>query len=84
MYGNAELRLWLGRRKTPILPLRWGLLLLADSGRVWLDGEDSDKWHSALGFGGMVQLIGTPITAMGGMAKGDEGIGWYFRFGQTF
>ena len=80
LYGNAELRLWLGRRKTPILPLRWGLVLLADSGRVWFEGESSDKWHSAYGLGAMVQLIGTPLIFTGGVATGDEGLGFYFKY----
>ncbi|MDX1283478.1 MAG: hypothetical protein R3182_00625, partial [Draconibacterium sp.] len=28
-----------------------GLLLFDDIGRVWLDGEDSDKWHNGYGAG---------------------------------
>lgn len=33
-----------------LLPGEWGLLGFGDGGRVYLDGESSDKWH--YGYGG--------------------------------
>jgi hypothetical protein len=49
-YGNAELRLGLGRA-TIVLPTDFGVFGLADVGRVFLEGENSDVWHSAFGGG---------------------------------
>ena len=49
VYGNAELRLRLGRFFV-FLPGDYGVFGLADAGRVFLDGESSDVWHT--GFGG--------------------------------
>ena len=51
LYGNAELRWWLGHRKRGVLPLRWGLTTFCESGRVWYEGEDSEKWHTGTGSG---------------------------------
>lgn len=57
VYGNAEIRLRLGES--------WGLLTLADIGRVFLDGEDSRTWHSAFGGGLWLapQNLGHMVTA---------------------
>ena len=46
-YANAELRLLAGR-----LPFGdIGIFGLGDAGRVWTDGEASDRWHAAAGGG---------------------------------
>lgn len=50
VYGNAELRLPLFRFIL-LLPVRVGVLGLADVGRVYLEGESSDKWHEGYGGG---------------------------------
>lgn len=50
VYGNAELR-------APLFPATLvvrgdvGLTALVDAGRVFVDGEDSDRWHTSLGGG---------------------------------
>ena len=49
-YGSVELRLALGRMKL-VLPADFGVFGLADGGRVFLDGESSDRWHGAVGGG---------------------------------
>ena len=57
-----------------ILPARWGLLALTDTGRVWLDGEESDKWHTGFGGGLWVRLPTINITFYGALVQGiDEG-----------
>jgi surface antigen Omp85-like protein len=43
IYGNTDLRLRLAKS--------WGVLGLADLGRVFLDGESSSSWRVALGSG---------------------------------
>ncbi|MGE0552447.1 MAG: BamA/TamA family outer membrane protein [Gemmatimonadales bacterium] len=49
-FGSAELRLDLGSFLV-VLPGEWGLFGLADAGRVWLEGQPSDRWHTAGGAG---------------------------------
>jgi outer membrane protein assembly factor BamA len=46
-YGNAELRLLVGR--LPFADV--GILGLADAGRVWIRRESSDRWHASAGGG---------------------------------
>lgn len=85
VYVNSELRFWLGTRRTPILPLRWGLFAFYDTGRVWLAGEDSDTWHYGWGGGLLMQLIGMPLTFNAALAVGDEGdIKFYMKYGYSF
>jgi hypothetical protein len=84
LYGNAELRWWLGHRKRAVLPLRWGLTFFGESGRVWYADESSKKWHTGYGVGLMVQLIGTPMAVSGSMANGTEGIKFYVSGGYSF
>ena len=84
LYGNVELRLWLGKRHTAILPIRFGVFGFADAGRVWLEGEDSDTWHPGYGGGLMAKLIGMPMMFSVSAATGDEGTRIYFLMGQSF
>ncbi|MBV6644844.1 MAG: BamA/TamA family outer membrane protein [Cyclobacteriaceae bacterium] len=48
---NLDLRLKLFSFRTYIFPGSLGLLGFYDTGRVWLDGEQSDTWHNGGGFG---------------------------------
>jgi hypothetical protein len=84
LFGNAELRYWLGHRKKAVLPLRWGLTAFGESGRVWYAGESSKKWHTGYGIGLMVQLTGTPMALTGSMANGTDGVRFYVSGGYAF
>jgi hypothetical protein len=50
VYGNLDLRVVLGRVKL-IVPGDFGVLGFADVGRVFEDGESSEKWHPGYGAG---------------------------------
>lgn len=50
VFGNAELRLALVDRGETFFS-RFGVFGLADGGRVFLDGEESDRWHTGVGGG---------------------------------
>ncbi len=50
-YHNTDLRIKAFGSINKILPFTMGLLGGYDYGRVWLDGEDSDQWHSSYGGG---------------------------------
>ena len=53
LYGSVEARLWLFRGRL-IAPGRWGVFGLADTGRVFLEGESSDTWHTSYGRGDLL------------------------------
>jgi hemolysin activation/secretion protein len=50
LFGSAELHLRLAEVHV-LLPSHLGVLGVADIGRVYLDGETSDEWHSGVGAG---------------------------------
>jgi hypothetical protein len=88
-FGNAELRLPIAEFSL-LLPVRFGVLGLADVGRVWLAGESSDRWHDGYG-GGLWFMFLKPentlsITAATspGATGQDEGWRIYFHAGFAF
>jgi hypothetical protein len=85
VYANAEARFGLGASGF-ILPARWGLLALVDTGRVWLEGEDSDTWRPAYGGGLWVRLLTINITFYGAIIKGrdEEKVKVYAGYGFAF
>jgi hypothetical protein len=83
VYGNAELRMRLGDFFV-LLPGELGLFGLADAGRVYLDGESSDMWHSALGGGVWIAFLDRANTISVAYAKGRERGGVYMSLGFMF
>lgn len=55
-WGNAELRVRLGRVFV-LVPSDLGVFALGDAGRVWVEGESSDRWHTAAGGGVWLTLV---------------------------
>jgi hypothetical protein len=51
LYGSAELRARLAHFHSRLVPGDFGLIGFGDSGRVWLDGEKSNRWHRDWGGG---------------------------------
>jgi len=84
LYGSAELRFWLAKLNTPVVPVRLGVFGLVDTGRVWFEGEDSNTWHTSYGGGLLFQPAGAPITLHATVATGDEGPRFYFGSGYSF
>jgi len=83
VFGNAELRLRLTRFFV-ILPGELGVFGLADAGRVFLEGESSDVWHSAFG-GGMWISILRPSTVLSlAVARSTDRTAVYFGSGMAF
>lgn len=50
-FQSSDLRVNIGTIKGSLVPMTYGLLGGFDYGRVWIDGEDSDKWHHSYGGG---------------------------------
>ncbi|MBJ2174768.1 metallophosphoesterase [Aureibaculum sp. A20] len=82
-YQSTDLRLNLTKLKTVILPLHIGVYGGVDYGRVWLDGEDSDKWHNAYG-GGVFANAADVMTFQISVFNADEGARFSFGLGFGF
>jgi hypothetical protein len=67
-----------------LIAVRFGLAGFGDLGRVWLEEEDSDQWHSSLGGALLVQPLGTLQTVHVTVAHSTEGTRWYFGLGYPF
>ena len=50
-FQSSDLRYSLGNIKNSIVPMSFGVFGGFDYGRVWLDGETSNKWHQSVGGG---------------------------------
>ncbi|WP_418263454.1 metallophosphoesterase [Flavobacterium faecale] len=61
-FQSSDLRFNIGQIKESIVPMTYGILGGFDYGRVWLDGENSSKWHQAVGGGLWLNEINT-LTA---------------------
>jgi hemolysin activation/secretion protein len=82
-YGSAELRLALTRFEL-VLPAQLGVFGLADAGRVFLEGESSDEWHSAFGGGLSLSYLDRAYTFSIAIASGDERTAVYLQGGFGF
>jgi hypothetical protein len=82
-YGTAELRIPVAKVML-VLPADLGIFGLADAGRVFLEGETSDKWHSAFGGGLWLSFLSRDNTIAAAVAAGDERTGFYMQAGFGF
>lgn len=57
-YQNSDLRLNLGRLPNGFIPMTFGLYAGFDYGRVWVDNESSNTWHTSQGGGLFFNLAG--------------------------
>jgi len=55
VYSNNDLRFHLGKVITPLVPIKYGVFGLFDTGRTWRAGESSDQWHYT--YGGGIYII---------------------------
>lgn len=82
-YGSAELRLPVAQVDL-VVPAELGIFGLADVGRVFLEGESSDKWHTAFGGGISLSFLNRANTVSLAVARGEERTGVYFQAGFGF
>lgn len=81
-YQTSDVRLTLGTIKKSLFPMRYGVIAGFDYGRVWLNNDNSNTWHTS--YGGMLWLNGmNTITAKVGyfMSPIDNG---RFSFAMQF
>lgn len=84
-FGQAELRLRLFDFKL-LVPIDVGVFGLADAGRVWLDGEDSNEIHRAFGGGVSFTFLRPEYTLSVAAAKSpaEDKMRIYFKGGYGF
>ncbi|NOR13174.1 MAG: BamA/TamA family outer membrane protein [Candidatus Aminicenantes bacterium] len=83
LYANLELRVPISRFFL-VLPGEFGIYGFVDTGRVFLEGESSKKWHTGYGVGLWVAPVIRQFTMSLAIAGSDEGPRVYFRFGFGF
>ncbi len=83
VFGNAELRIHLG--KFPILfPGSFGITAFGETGRVFVSGESSTRWHNAGGGGVWFWVIKPEYSLSVSVAHSPEKNGVYVSGGFTF
>lgn len=82
-YQSTDLRLNLRKVKTGILPLNIGIYGGVDYGRVWVDGESSNKWNNSIG-GGVFANMANMMTLNLSTFNSDDGLRFAFALGFAF
>lgn len=82
-FNNTDLRYSFNSKKTNIIPVRFGVYGAFDYGRVWLKGENSNKWNNSYGAGFFVNGVEI-VTANLGVFNSSDGIRVAFGLGFGF
>ena len=82
-YQNTDLRYSFRRIKTTVLPVRLGLYAGFDYGRVWVDNENSNTWHTSYG-GGLFVNAADLMSINFGLFQSSDGIRFTFLMGFGF
>ncbi len=82
-YQNTDIRYSLRKIKTGLLPLAMGLYGGFDYGRVWLEDQDSDQWHTSYG-GGFFLNAADIVSARIALFNSDDGLRFSFGLGFGF
>lgn len=82
-YNNFEGRLKLFSFASYLLPGTVGALGFYDVGRVWMSGEQSDRWHMGYG-GGIYFLPGDLLVLQAAVGFSKEATLPYIRMGLSF
>lgn len=83
LYGSAELRVFL-TRVFLLFPSEFGIVAVSDAGRVFLEGESSDRWHVSGGGGLWLAPVDRAYTVSATIVRSGEGIGFYIGTGFGF
>jgi hypothetical protein len=83
LFAQSELRLFLTRFYF-LAPADFGVLGLADVGRVFVDGEDSDRWHAAGGGGVWASFLDRSYMVRLSVAASSERTALYLGIGRGF
>lgn len=73
-YHNFDLRLKLFSFRSYIFPGQFGILGFHDVGRVWVDGENSNNWHTGKGGGIWISPLNSAVIALNYGIGEDENL----------
>ena len=82
-YQNTDLRYSFSSMKTKLIPIRVGIYSGFDYGRIWLNEEDSKKWHNSYG-GGFFINGAELLSANIGLFNSSDGMRAAFSLGFQF
>lgn len=68
---TTDLRLTLGKLRNALLPIKYGIYMGYDYGRVWVEDDTSNKWHNSAGGGLWLNGVDS-ITAKVSYFKGSD------------
>ena len=83
VYGSAELRVRLGRFKF-LFPTDFGLFGLSDVGRVYAEGNASDRWYTSRGVGIWIAPVTRASTVRVSVAESEGRRALYVGLGFAF
>jgi hypothetical protein len=83
IFGGAEVRTQLARIPF-IVPLWSGISAFAETGRVFLTGEHSNRWHNVIGGGLWFSIIKPEYIANFSLARSEDKIAFYATMGFMF
>ena len=73
----------MGKIQNPFTPLKYGLFVGFDYGRVWFPGEYSHQWHTAYGGGFWLTVINKITTKYSWFGSKDS-VRFLFELGLGF
>lgn len=80
---STDVRLNLRKVKTGLLPLNLGFYGGFDYGRIWLDADNSNLWHTSVG-GGIFANAADMVTFNASAFHGKDGMRFGFKLGFGF
>ena len=81
--GEVELRFYITKLYI-LVPFNFGMNLFTDTGRVFLIGESSHKWHTSFGLGIWGSIYNKSINFSLNVARSPETFRVYLSIGQMF
>ncbi|MFC5682924.1 metallophosphoesterase [Flavobacterium sp. MAHUQ-51] len=84
-FQSSDIRFSIGKIKNSLIPMSYGFFGGYDYGRVWLEGESSNKWHQSIGGGLWLNGLNTLTARLSYFkATADEEVRIAFGLGFGF
>jgi hypothetical protein len=71
LFHSTDLRWNLGKLKNGLAPIRYGVFGGFDYGRVWLENDNSEKWHQSFGGGAWLNGVNLLIAKLSLFVSSD-------------
>lgn len=82
-YQNTDLRFTFGNIKTGILPTKYGFYGGFDYGKVWMENDNSKKWHNSVGGGFFLNFSDLAVANIS-LFNSEDGNRFAFALGFNF